>query len=115
MFRRIRYLSSIFFIAAASLVLRGSISAQIQEELLKFRKSEQQTWKMYIENFRDYSSRSNFDVTFYHLDIEIAVESPYIQGSVLCRFKVSENNVQDIKLNLYRSLLIDSISGNVQN
>jgi hypothetical protein len=37
--------------------------------ILKFHQMEQQAWKGYIEGFRSFSGTSNFDVTFYHLDI----------------------------------------------
>jgi len=113
--QRLLLLQLITILLTMSFVVSESAFAQISEETLKFYESEQQTWRKYIAEFKHFSGESNFDVTFYHLDVEINVESPYIRGSVLCQFKATENEVQNIKLNLHRSLSIDSISGNTSD
>ena len=61
------------------------------------------------------TSNSNFDVTFYYLDIEISIIQPYIKGYVLCRFKSNVDSLKEIKLNLIHTFEIDSIMGNIKN
>ena len=61
------------------------------------------------------NSITNFDVTFYHLNVDISIDSAYIEGDVLCRFKAVENNLKEIKLNLFNAFMIDSITGNISN
>ena len=60
-------------------------------------------------------SNSNFDVTFYYLDLDISIAQPYIEGNVLCRFKSVIDSLQEIKLNLIHTFDIDSVVGNVNN
>jgi len=89
--------------------------AQKSEALRNFYELEQQTWREHIAAVQTATLETNFDVTFYHLNVEINITSPYIQGDVLCRFRAAEDNLQSIKLNLHHALGIDSISGNVTN
>ncbi len=95
------------------LCLAGQVFAgggRIREE---FYRNEFQNWKEYIGRFQDCTPDSSFDVTFYHLDVDIGVESPFIGGNVLCEFDVGEPNLQAIRLNLHESMTIDSITGSV--
>jgi aminopeptidase N len=92
-----------------------SVFAQKSEALLNFYELEQQTWRQHIAGLQDAVLQTNFDVTFYHLDVEINITTPYIQGNVLCRFRAAENALQSIKLNLHHALAIDSITGNAAN
>jgi len=83
-------------------------------ELLQFYQLEQANWRDYIARFQALDDQqANFDVTFYYLNVEIAVDSKYIQGDVLCRFRATEELVQSIQLNLHHSLTVDSIRGNI--
>lgn len=61
------------------------------------------------------NSITNYDITFYYLNVDISIDSAYIEGDVLCRFKSVENNLQEIKLNLFNAFTIDSITGNISN
>jgi aminopeptidase N len=76
-----------------------------------FRQAEQLNWAEYIKAFESLPLASNFDVTFYHLKVDLGMALPYLQGSVLCRFNATENNTTSIKLNLRREFTIDSIRG----
>jgi aminopeptidase N len=53
---------------------------------------------------------TNIDVKFYHLDIEIGVPSPYIEGSVQIRFTPVTEELNSLRLNLNSALTVDSIS-----
>ncbi len=95
--------------------LISSIYAQKRDIILDFHQNEQLNWQQHIYNARLFDDNSNFNVLFYYLDIEIDVESPYIRGSVLCRFRSEIDGLTDIKLNLHNSLSIDSIKGNISD
>ncbi len=90
-------------------------SAQEQEALLKFHQSKYQKLMKYFQQAQKTEPLINFDVSFYHLNIDVAIQKPYIKGDVLCRFKSAENSLQEIKLNLLHTFQIDSIIGNVNN
>ena len=60
-------------------------SHQQSQILLNFHRAEQQNWKELITNIGMYSDVSSFDITFYHLQLDIRVSSPYLMGSVYCR------------------------------
>ncbi|MEZ5195316.1 MAG: hypothetical protein R2764_02620 [Bacteroidales bacterium] len=47
---------------------------------------------------------------FYHLDIEIGIESPYINGNVLVQFEPIVQELNFIRLDLNSALQVDSIS-----
>jgi aminopeptidase N len=91
------------------------VSAQADHQAARrqFYELEQQSWREYIRRFPDGTTPSSFDVTFYHLDVDIAITSPHIRGSVLCEFKAVEDNLQSITLDLHQALAVDSITGNV--
>jgi aminopeptidase N len=56
------------------------------------------------------SNDTTFDVHFYHLDLEISVDSAYLKGSVNYLFTSLKNGLQSIKLDLDNAYRIDSIS-----
>jgi len=102
----------IFFTLYVTFFLFGQIFAQKSEVLLHFYEQEQQTWIEYVSRFQEFQPQHSFDVQFYHLEVDIRITSPYIQGNVLCRFQVVESNLDTITLNLHHALTIDSITGN---
>jgi len=77
-----------------------------------FLNAEQDGWREYIRRFPDGAVRSDFDVTFYHLDIDIAAVNPHIQGRVLCRFESAVDSLRHITLDLHHALAVDSVTGN---
>jgi len=94
-------------------LMSTSTFAQKSEILLNFYKQEQQNWGEYISRYAEISRQSGFNVLFYHLNLDISITTPYLQGDVFCRFEVEQNNLQDITLDLYHSFTIDSITGDV--
>ena len=62
------------------------------EALQQLYRAEYQSWIEYIERYQNPIPKSNFDVTFYHISVDIAVHTPYIRGSVICNFKAVEND-----------------------
>jgi aminopeptidase N len=75
--------------------------------------AEFQNWLEYIERYQDFTPDTSTDAKFYYIDVDIALDSPFIQGNVLCEFDILEPNLQQIALNLRQSLTIDSITGDV--
>lgn len=55
-------------------------------------------------------SDTTIDVNFYHLDLTIAVDSPYIAGSVYIRLQPKQNNVSTLRLNLKSFMIVDSVT-----
>jgi aminopeptidase N len=74
---------------------------------------EKQNWKEYIESRASVQPDTTFDVRFYHLQVDIAVDSSYIVGRTRCDFDAVSDGLSRIALNLHHSLAIDSITGNV--
>jgi aminopeptidase N len=89
-------------------------SGQQSQVMQEFYRLERESWREYYEASKNLPLASNFDVKFYHLKVDLAIASPYIQGNVLCRFAATENTAS-IKLNLRREYTIDSIRGNVSS
>lgn len=76
----------------------------------------EQEWRSLVEFMTKNQNRSvdtTYDVLFYHLDLNIAVDSTYISGNVLMKSEVVVNDVDSIHLDLNRSLTVDSVTGNV--
>ena len=66
--------------------------------------------KTYLEHFekqRLIVPDHRYDVTFYHLDLEIEIDSAYIQGNVLVNITLLQNT-DDIILDLQDSLIVSS-------
>ena len=53
---------------------------------------------------------TSIDVKFYHLDIKIAIDSQYIEGSVYIKLQPTVNNLNTVKLNLISSMIVDSVA-----
>ncbi len=53
---------------------------------------------------------STIDIKFYHLDVQIAVDSHYIAGSVYIKLQPTINNLNSLKLNLHSSMIVDSVT-----
>ena len=104
-------------LSALLLSLIVSISAQAgpQAARRQLYQLEQRSWIEYISRFPDGTAPSSFDVTFYHLNVDIGITSPHIQGNVLCEFKAIENDLQSITLDLHRALAADSVSGSIDH
>jgi aminopeptidase N len=97
------------------LIININLHAQKSQELLDFYQAEQKTWQEYINHSKFYQSSSNTDISFYHIDVEISVHTPYIAGNVFIKLDITENNTQIIKFNLFRGFTIDSITGNLNS
>jgi hypothetical protein len=85
-----------------------SKSAAVQE----LYREEQESWKEYVKRFYNYRLDTSFDINFYHISLDVALDSQYIVGDVQCLFTASQDNLNSVKLNLQDSLTIDSITGN---
>jgi len=100
-------------LAATMIILPNVISAADPGAVRRaFLTAEQDGWREYIRRFPDGAVRSDFDVTFYHLDVDIAAVNPYIQGRVLCRFESAVDSLRHITLDLHHALAVDSVTGN---
>ena len=102
---------ALFFVV----LLASSVFSQKPQALLDFYKLEQDNWLEYIQRFPDCDEPEDFDITFYYIDVEVAIESSYIQGSVYCKFESCISRLDEIQMNLHNSLDIDSIAGNAED
>jgi len=115
MMPRSRMMQTAFMTLLFGMALIVSTQADQQAARRRFYQQEQQSWREYIRRFPDGTATSSFDVTFYHLNLDIGITSPHIQGKVLCEFKAVENDLQNITLDLHRALAVDSILGSVDH
>lgn len=53
---------------------------------------------------------TNFNVVFYHIDVEVAIDSAYLQGSVSYIIILELNGLNSINLDLDSAFAIDSVS-----
>lgn len=60
------------------------------------------------------SLRSSYDVTFYHLDVEVVPKKETIKGTSAISFKLL-SNTQKIQIDLYKKLAIEKIVWNGKN
>jgi aminopeptidase N len=102
------------FLLGFAFVVQFPMSSYAQRSgaTLDFYKLERQNW---IEHARAPSAsvdQANFDVRFYHLNLNLSISASYVQANVICSFDAIENNTTSIKLNLRREFTIDSIRGN---
>lgn len=51
------------------------------------------------------------NMKFYHLDLEVGIENPYLIGKALCRFEVTADNVNTVILDLSDAYKITKIEG----
>jgi aminopeptidase N len=93
----------------------SKINAQKREVILDFHKNEQLNWQQQITSAKFFNDNADFDIIFYYLNIEIEIASPYIQGSVLCKFRSEIDSLKSIKLNFHHSLNVDSIKGKISD
>ncbi|MBN1348017.1 hypothetical protein JXJ21_01275 [candidate division KSB1 bacterium] len=89
------------------------VSAQEPGTLYTFHNLENQRWMKCLQTMKQGAEQAYFDVTFYHINIDISIHSPYVKGDVLCRVNAAADSVREIKLNLHNALTTDSIAGNV--
>ena len=72
---------------------------------------DEHSYKMIVsETGSNLSNDTTIDINFYHIDIEIALDSAYISGSVQVGFTSLINDLTQIRLDLDSAYTIDSIS-----
>jgi aminopeptidase N len=85
--------------------------AQTKEEVMTtFRHHELQNWQDAVSGSFAGRGDENIDVKFYHLNLEVSIDSAYILGSVTCQFEPVLANLSQLYLDLHSSLAVDSIS-----
>jgi aminopeptidase N len=105
----IKYWKSTLTILLVCLI-SNSGPAQKSEALLNHYNHEFKNFKEFVSKNATFKGDTNINVKFYYIDIEIGISSPFVGGSVLCRFEPLIAGLNSIKLNLNGSLLVDSIS-----
>jgi len=106
----IKYITLVFLLISVTIFTSLKTSAQKSKELLKHYDFEFQTFKEFVIKNATFKSDTNIDVKFYHLNIEIGIESPFVGGTVLCSFEPLMNNLNEVKLNLNSALIVQNIS-----
>jgi aminopeptidase N len=109
-----RLFSCSFLLILSLPMCPDSVRAQRSQALIEFSLQEQRNWAEYVQASRAFTVAGNFDVTFYHLSVELGITSPSLRGNVLCRFRSMEDSTRTIRLYLRREFVIDSIRGNVE-
>ncbi len=61
------------------------------------------------EQFRITTDQS-IDIKFYHLDINVAIDSQFISGNVYIKLQPTEDNLNKVTLNLHSSMKVDSVT-----
>jgi hypothetical protein len=67
--------SILIYISIFCCISISTVTAQKSEAIKKFYQLEQQTWQTHLSRSADFGTASVFDVTFYHIDIEINIDS----------------------------------------
>jgi len=94
-----------------SYLLYSTISfAQQENSLDKHYHHEMQTFKEFVIKNATYKGDENIDVKFYHIDISIGVEEPYVGGRVQCVFEPTIDDLNTLELNLNSALTVSNIS-----
>lgn len=99
-------LVTLFFVVTFA----GNMPAQKSQVLLNHYQNEYRNFREFIARSLTFKGDTNIDVRFYHIDIEIGINSPYVGGSVLCRFEPVIPGLNTLSLNLNGALSVDSIS-----
>ena len=102
-----------YFFALNFFLFCGESAAKKSNALLDFYRTEQQNWIETALFSEKALQQPNWDVLFYHIDVDIGYPTPYIRGAVLCRFRAVEDQLTSISMNLHRAFTIDSLSGNI--
>ncbi len=104
-----------FFLFLVLFFISSGLFAQKSDALLKHYQYEYQTFKEFIKKNSQYKGDTTIDVKFYHIDIEIGINSPWIEGSVLTRFEPLIDGLTQIHIDLNSALHVDSISSPCEN
>ncbi len=106
-------MKKLFFISV--FILFNGIMAQAQRpKSLSIQQGyEWETFKEFIRYSEKFIPDTNIDVTFYYLDLSIAIDSAYIHGVVTCNFEPVASQLDEIRLSLNSSLKVNSVSGDV--
>ncbi len=86
------------------------MEAQQDSIMEAFREREMTSWSELFSRSKMHTTDSTVDVTFYHLDLHIAVDSSFISGSNWVTLKPTVNGVDHFFLDLQGALTVDSIS-----
>lgn len=96
------------FVFSFLLVSLFTFSQHAKKQFQEFNVSTQNAL---IGNFeKALSNDTTFDVKFYHIDVDIAIDSVYIQGSVNYLMVSQIDGLEQIRLDLDDAYIIDSIS-----
>lgn len=105
----------LFFNCYWILLVLFSNVAKAQCELFERDRFYEQEWENQKAAYQSRTqiqlrSDTTIDVKFYHLDLHIAVDSPYIAGSVYIKLEPKQNNLSALKLNLKSFMIVDSVT-----
>jgi aminopeptidase N len=100
------------FLAVLFLFSVTWLPAQKSPALEALYDTEWQTFREFVARSESYVPDTAIDVTFYHLDLSIAIDSPYIAGTVRCDFFPVEEALSNVVLSLNSALTVDGVAGN---
>lgn len=93
-----------------SLLINQDGYSQKSDALQELYFQEYQTLKEFIEKNANYKGDTNINVGFYHLNIEIGIDYPYINGNVMIQFEPAISELNSVRFDLNSALQVDSIS-----
>jgi len=99
----------LFIIALFPLILFG----QKDQVMIDHYHNEWNNFQDFIAASMDDNADTTIDVMFYHLGLDIGIYDPYLVGNVKCVFQPVIEELNQLHLDLNRSMSIDSIAGPV--
>ncbi|MEJ2593607.1 MAG: M1 family aminopeptidase [bacterium] len=88
----------------------NTTEAQQDSIMEAFREQEVTSWSELLSRAQEHITDSTIDVTFYHLDLHIAVDSNFISGSNRVTLMPVTDGIDHFFLDLQGALTVDSIS-----
>lgn len=91
--------------------LNNGLIAQQQKTIAEVYSTEMGSFSGPLAPVSAVTNDSTIDVFFYHLQLQPAIDSAFIMGSVAVHFKSQVNGLQSFMLDLHQALEVDSITG----
>jgi len=104
-----RFLTSFLLILIFPLVIYSQKSDLLQQHY----QNEFNTFREAITQSESMNPDTTINVIFYHLSLDIKIDSPYLTANTRCNLTPFADNLDQFELDLHPSLTVDSIIGPV--
>jgi aminopeptidase N len=92
-------------------LMSADIFAQQEKTITEVYRTEMESMKSLLTEPKTITNDTNIDIRFYHLRLKPAIDSAWIEGHVSIHFTSKIPELNQLMLDLQRSLTVDSISG----